>query len=288
MSDIAHVVKAIVLHAIAVIVHVGIKTHIEETRRTIGHVERSTVTPRSTHVIRYRIADDTVEIVIVFGIGQSADFIGAPAAVGLQTDVAETLEELLPACFHVVGITVFKSGRIARRITIVAIPAEGADLVFTRVRHAHRVVEFPVVHTLRTVSQVDGRTHIEEIQRAVVSKRHLAEISVSDAVAAHAHTCADRESAPAVGPVDIGIQSCFRAIKTIGAQYVDTVIMDAAIVGIKTVIVAVVLLIVGTQTVTEFAIIAVRTVVTRIKIEAKTHLATQQIAIFVQIGINIV
>ncbi len=105
------------------------------------------------------------------------------------------------------------------------------------------------MHTLGAISQVNGRTDIEKIQCTVVSKRHLAGIGISDAVTAKAQASAKRESTPTPCPVDIGIQTRFRAIETICAQYVDTVIMDAAIVGIKTFIVAVVLLMVDTQTV---------------------------------------
>ena len=72
------------------------------------------------------------------------------------------------------------------------------------------------MHTLGAISQVDGWTDIEKIQCAVVSKRHLAEIGISDAITAKAQTGAKRESAPTPCPVDIGIHTRFRTIEMIG------------------------------------------------------------------------
>ena len=181
---------AVIFHAIAIIIHVGIQAHVEESRGTVGHIERSAITPRCPHIVRHRIADDTVQIVIILCIGQPADFVGAPATVGFEADVPETLEEFLPAGFHIMGVSVFQTGGIARRITVVAIPAEGADLVFIRVRHTHRIVEFPIVHRFRAIGQMEGRTHIEEIQGAVVGKRHVTLIVVANTVAAQAQACA--------------------------------------------------------------------------------------------------
>ena len=141
----------VVFHAIAIVIQVGIQAYVEESRGTVGHIERSTVTPRGAHVIWHRIADDTIQIVVIFGIGQPADLVGAPATVGFEANIAKTLEELLPAGFHIMGISIFEPKEITRRIAVIAIPAEGADLVFSRMRHTHRIVEFPVVHGFRTI-----------------------------------------------------------------------------------------------------------------------------------------
>ena len=87
---------------------------------------------------------------------------------------------------------------------------------------------------------MDGRTHIEEIQSAIISERHITLVVVANTVATKAHTRAQSETTPTMCPVDIATDTGLIAIEMVGAKHVDTVISDAAIFGIVTLIVAVI------------------------------------------------
>ena len=144
------------------------------------------------------------------------------------------------------------------------------------------------MHALRAVSQVDGRTHVPEKQRVLVGKRHLAVIIIIDKVAAYTHTRAEGESAPAVCPVDVAVHACLPSIEMIGAQQVEAVVSDAAIVGIISFVVVVPILMVGTQAIAHFAILAVGTVVTRIQVEAEARHVGQQMTVLVKVIIHVI
>ena len=69
-----------------------------------------------------------IQVVVVFGIGERTDLIGAPATIGLQANVTETLEELLPSRLHTMGERIFQTIGITDGGVIVAIAAEAGDL----------------------------------------------------------------------------------------------------------------------------------------------------------------
>ena len=97
----------------------------------------------------------TVKELIKLRVGQRTDLIGTPTTVGLKAYVAKTLEILLPSRFHIVSERMLQSIGISYRIAVFAIAAETCDLTGVGSRNAHGVVEFPVVHVIGTISQVN-------------------------------------------------------------------------------------------------------------------------------------
>ena len=89
-------------------------------------------------------------------------------------------------------------------------------------------------------------------------------------------------------PVDIAYDTGFNAFEMIGAKHVDTVVADAAIFGIETLVVAVAELIIDTQAIAKLAVFTVRPVVARIEIKAETILIAQQVSVFIKIGVNVI
>ena len=135
---------------------------------------------------------------------------------------------------------------------------------------------------------MDGRTHIEEIQGAVIGKRHFTLVVVANTVTTNSQPRTQGETAPTVRPVDIAVDTRFSALEMVSAEYIDTIISDTAIIGIITIIVAVTQLIVDTQTIAKLPIFVVRTVVARIEIKSITILLTQKISVFIQVGVNVI
>ena len=278
------VLAVVVVEAVAVVVEVGVEAHVEETAGTVGHVEAGAVAPRGAHVVGDGVADDALEEVVVFGIGERANLVGAPATVGLDAHVAEGLEELLPAGLHRVGVAGVETLLVAGAVAVVAIDAEACQVLLAGMAHAHRVVELEVVHALGAVGEVDGGADAVGEERAVVGEGGavgvelvggVVEVGVCQLVA---EAGAEGEAAPAVGPVDVGVEAPLLAVEMVGAQGVD----EGAVVVVIAFVVVVGVLEVGAQAIAQFAVLRVGAVVAGVEIEAVVVVAGHQVALLVR------
>ena len=143
------------IQVVAVVVDVGVETDVDESGGAIGDEEGAADAVGAAHVVGLRELDDAVEdgVVIIGAGGEVADFVGGVAGVAVDAEVAEAFEELAPSGFGGVGVG---EGYFAAAAgpSVEAVALVGSERAFVGAVHAHRVVEFEVMHVLSAVGEV--------------------------------------------------------------------------------------------------------------------------------------